>query len=445
MKRKILFLFCLLSSSVAFAQRENVGIGTIKPDASAVLDVNSSTKGLLMPRMSLQQRNSIQNPAKGLIIYQTDMISGFYYFDGSEWKGISNSEKSVAGTDGDWTNVGNSGLNSATNFLGTTDAVDLVFKVNNQKSGLIQVAAPNQTFFGYQSGKTSTGDDNIGIGNYSLTSNTTGARNTAVGMHGLRTNTTGNDNMAFGRASLYNNTTGSNNTAIASAALFSNTTGVDNLALGTNALYVNTTGNYNIGIGASALFQVNGNLNVGIGFSAGSLKNGNGNVYIGPYAGKSTIGLTGENNKLYIANTEGEVPLIYGDFSAKFVAIGDISATSAKRDGLASNYGLLVQKGILTEKIKVATLTSADWADYVFEKNYKVMTLDEVEAFIKENKHLPNVPTTEEMMKNGNDLLKTDAKLLEKIEELTLYMIEMNKEIKSLKLENEQLKKEIKK
>lgn len=96
---------------------------------------------------------------------------------------------------------------------------------------------------------------------------------------------------------------------------------------------------------------------------------------------------------------------------------------------------------MITEKIKVAVAGSADWADYVFEPSYKLMSLDKVESFVKENKHLPNVPSAEEMSKNGLDVMQTSAKLMEKIEELTLYMIELNKEIKALKEENAKLKK----
>ena len=101
----------------------------------------------------------------------------------------------------------------------------------------------------------------------------------------------------------------------------------------------------------------------------------------------------------------------------------------------------MVEKGILTEKLKVATIASADWADYVFDEKYKMLSLEEVEKFVKANKHLPNVPSAEEMSKNGLDIVTSDSKLLEKIEELTLYMIEMNKEIKALKAENVKLKK----
>lgn len=103
-----------------------------------------------------------------------------------------------------------------------------------------------------------------------------------------------------------------------------------------------------------------------------------------------------------------------------------------------TGYKLYVDQGILAEKVKIAVAGSANWADYVFHKDYKLMSLVDVEQYIKANKHLPNVPSAAEMVKEGNDLGKTDAKLLEKIEELTLYLI-------ALKKENEQLKVELKK
>ncbi len=74
-----------------------------------------------------------------------------------------------------------------------------------------------------------------------------------------------------------------------------------------------------------------------------------------------------------------------------------------------------------------------NWADYVFDKNYKLMPLLEVENYYNTNKHLPNVPTTENIIKEGNDLAKTDAMLLAKIEELTLYIVELKKEVNALK------------
>ncbi len=101
---------------------------------------------------------------------------------------------------------------------------------------------------------------------------------------------------------------------------------------------------------------------------------------------------------------------------------------------LPSGYKLYVQTGILTEKIKVALSTDAvNWSDFVFADNYKLRPLNEVESFVKKNKHLPEIPSAKEVYANGLDLAQMDAKLLQKIEELTLYVIEQQKEIEQLK------------
>lgn len=98
-----------------------------------------------------------------------------------------------------------------------------------------------------------------------------------------------------------------------------------------------------------------------------------------------------------------------------------------------AGYRLFVEEGILTEKVKVAVKTTANWADYVFKDDYNLMPLSEVESFLKKNKHLPNIPSANEMVENGLDVAQMDAKLLEKVEELTLYIIAQNKQIEELK------------
>lgn len=80
------------------------------------------------------------------------------------------------------------------------------------------------------------------------------------------------------------------------------------------------------------------------------------------------------------------------------------------------------------------------WADYVFEKDYALMPLEDVEAFISEKGHLPNVPSAKEMIENGLDVEETNRMLMEKVEELTLYLIEQNKELNALKAEISSLK-----
>lgn len=105
-----------------------------------------------------------------------------------------------------------------------------------------------------------------------------------------------------------------------------------------------------------------------------------------------------------------------------------------------AGYKLFVEQGILTEKIKVAVKNTAEWSDYVFANNYNLLPLREVEQFIDANSHLPGVPSAKEVVNNGINVAQMDAKLLEKIEELTLYIIDMNKRIENLEKENKVLK-----
>lgn len=83
------------------------------------------------------------------------------------------------------------------------------------------------------------------------------------------------------------------------------------------------------------------------------------------------------------------------------------------------------------------------WADYVFKKEYQLKSLDDVEKHIAEKGHLPNIPSADEVLKNGINVAEMDAKLLEKIEELTLYSIEQNKQLKSQSEEIKELKKQV--
>lgn len=95
------------------------------------------------------------------------------------------------------------------------------------------------------------------------------------------------------------------------------------------------------------------------------------------------------------------------------------------------DYRLFVEGGIMTEKVKVALRSSANWADYVFANDYKLMPLKEVETFVKANKHLPGIESAEELAKNGIDVAEMQSKQMEKIEELTLYIIDQDKKLEA--------------
>ena len=148
-----------------------------------------------------------------------------------------------------WGLSGNIGTNSSTNFIGTTDNQDLVFKRNNVLSG--KISGENTSFGLYSLFDNTSGTGNTAIGREALTFNTTGSNNIAVGLYALSSNTSGNTNNAIGVSALSHNTTGISNTAMGSFSLGSNTIGNQNTAIGSSALAFNTTAINNTAVGSA--------------------------------------------------------------------------------------------------------------------------------------------------------------------------------------------------
>jgi len=148
-----------------------------------------------------------------------------------------------------WSLTGNAGTTAGTNFIGTTDAQDLVFKRNSLNSGLIGSV---NTAFGYQSLlANTTGEDNVAIGHYSLSANLSGIGNVVVGVTSLNSNTTGGNNTAVGNSTLAQNN-GSGNTAFGNSALSNNATGDNNTGIGNASLSSLSSGSGNIALGLTA-------------------------------------------------------------------------------------------------------------------------------------------------------------------------------------------------
>jgi trimeric autotransporter adhesin len=185
-----------------------------------------------------------------------------------------------------------------------------------------------------------------------------------------------------------------------------------------------TTGNTGIGTASpNAKLQV-----AGIGGSTVDMRT-NGRMATGDANGFGGIWLNGEGNDCFVGNNGSYVG--FWTNSVGFAALQIEKATGKVVLGnvaTPNGYKLFVEQGILTEKVKVAVKTSANWADYVFDKNYKLPVLPQVEQYIQQHQHLPGIPAADDMVKNGLDLGEMNAKLLGKIEELTLYVIALNKE-----------------
>jgi hypothetical protein len=332
MKKICCIITMLCYCSISFAQNVAINNDASAPDGSAMLDVKSSSKGLLIPRMNSSQRGLISNPATGLMIYQTDGAPGFYYNAGT---GASPSWLQLQSVNLAWSLSGNAGSNPSVNFLGTTDNVPFKIRVNNIPSGEINHLTLN-TGWGYNTLlSNTTGLYNSATGYNALKNNSSGQMNSAFGHTALTINTTGSYNTAIGGQALFNNTTGISNTALGYHAMLNNETGDNNTATGVNALYFNVSGIQNTASGVGALYTNNsGSNNTAQGYaSLNSNTTGTGNTATGAYSLQSNIsgnGNTATGRYALNANTTGFSNVAIGTHALfsntvgiNLVAIGD--------------------------------------------------------------------------------------------------------------------------
>lgn len=219
-----------------------------------------------------------------------------------------------------WGLTGNAGTSYTTNYIGTSDNVNLAFRVNNVKSGFIEGAATGNTGFGYNAAAgtlssfnnsafgynaardLTSGQNNTILGSMAGQAITTASSctfvgfqiarlanasgNTAVGNQSLFSLTSGINNCGLGNQSLYSLTTGASNLGIGSLACYSLGSAGFNVGIGQEALFSNTAGFYNAAVGTSALYSTTGQYNVALGHQAGySLTSGSQCLFLGNFAG----------------------------------------------------------------------------------------------------------------------------------------------------------------
>lgn len=279
LRYSLAILFSFLGFNLLLAQ-QNVGIGTTTPASSAMLDIVSTTKGVLIPRA---ETSAIASPVAGLIVYQPS-DNAIYYHNGTLWQKLSGG--SIVDADGD-TRV------TALDATGSIDSI--LFEIDNQKKLVLKrnpagdlmmepIGGGLNTFHGIDAGQSldfgsfnsgfganalksnQGGNFNTGIGYESLTGNTSGAMNTALGASTLSQNSYGNFNTANGVSALQLNITGSYNVASGFNALRTNSEGYNNTSVGANAMWANTMGSGNVAAGYRALYNnttASGNVAVG--------------------------------------------------------------------------------------------------------------------------------------------------------------------------------------
>ena len=563
-----------------FPATGSVGIGTTSPTASALLEVRSMLKGVLIPRMTMAQRDAIISPVAGLLIYQTNAIPGFYYYSGSAWIAVASTTS--------WSLTGNRATNPATNFVGTADAKPLIFKTNMAEamrilstgnigignpapaaSALLDVKSttrgiliPRMTMaqrdaiispvaglliyqtnstpgFYYYSGGWNPIGANSTLSNLGATTKinanlTPGVNNSlTLGTTAMRWKNIYTYTMTFADGTSQSTAASASSQWKSSAANIYFNTG--NVGIGTNAptskLHVvgNQTlaGNLTFTSGTQSIQFANpgttpnpmmlmfasGTANmarmviahspgypdwglqyadvsdqfdfVAAGLSRMTVNLSSGNVGVGTNAPTSRLHVVGnqtlEGNLTFIDGTQsiqfanpGTTPnpmifmfasgtantarmviahspayptwgLQYNDNGDQFDFLG--AGTSRMSINLSNgNVGIGVASAVY--KLEVCGTIRANemrvetgWCDYVFEKDYKLRTLQELEAFINKNKHLPGIAPASEIEKDGLKLGETNKAMMEKIEELTLYVIQLSKENKKLQEQIDALKK----
>lgn len=466
----VLLVVSLVSSQQIFAQANTALSNLVTPTA-----VNRD----LSPGS-----NNTLNLGVGATNWKNIYIGGLYYLKNLRIMHAPGTSNFFAGP-----NAGN---------LATTGTFNA--GIGNQAMEL-NTTGSNNTALGYTALRSNTlGGRNTAVGLTALYKNTGGGYNTAIGERTMYNNITGIYNSGIGSLSLFTNSTGAGNSGLGYQTLYNNTTGGYNVAVGYQALLHNTTGTKNTTIGyladvsSAALSNAtaigaNAQVTVANGLVLGSVSGINGaaatvNVGIGTVSPSSRLHVVGnqllDGNLTFATGTESiqfanpggtPAPMIYmfqsgtvntnrmlvahspayPNWGLQYTDVTDqfdfiANGTSKMAVNLSSGnvgigvvspiYRLEVCGTIRAKEVRVET----GWCDYVFEKDYKLRSIEELEKYINDNKHLPGIAPASEVEKEGLKVGEMNKAMMEKIEELSLYIIQVSKENKRLQAEIDALK-----
>jgi hypothetical protein len=527
MRQLISSLLLLVSINILHAQN-SVGIGTTTPNASAQLDVTSTTKGLLIPRMTSTQRVAIASPVPGLLVYQTNVdISqpsspGFYLYESGGWKRMAKSDEvasglsswAVNGTDQysnvaghvgiglntninkkltvkgdglfvyqDATNNANLGIMGNTNafarinFLkpdssitgsvyawGLTNNVYLQQGSNTNQlvlndNGFVGVRTstptkPLDVFGSIRSRDSITADDDLVAGDNIRAGGRIDADgviegaglSSTAGLYVNGTSLLGGDLTASTNALVYGSITTNTGINIVDAAgtLSFKTGGNDkgfvqlsgnDLRLGTYS--TNDVGKFVARVNGVDVLNITPAYNVGIGTTTPAAKlDVAGNIFA--HANGEVMKIDGTNPTINFSNNGVFKSFITQNANELYIGVNGrlhLDATSSVSIGVVDtdgdDYKLAVNGRVVCEELKVKL--SENWPDYVFKSDYNLLPLKDLKSFINQYKHLPNIPSADTVEKEGIQVGDMQKKLMQKVEELTLYILDLQKQIDELK------------
>jgi hypothetical protein len=386
MKLKIYITLFLLIISSLHAQ---VGIGTTTPATSSALDITSTNKGLLIPRVALISTSdvaTIASPVTSLLVYNSGFLpNGYYYWNGTLWVLLA------TGNNAGLSLTGNSGTNPANNFIGTTDAQDLRFRRANQWAGTI---ASNVTSFGAQAGRTNTSTNNVFFGSNAgeLSSNAASSNMVAIG------------HQAMGAAGAQNV---SQSIAIGSFAMQSPTaTATSNVVIGYQAgSTLSTSNNVIIGQGANSGFSSC------IVIGQGAASTANNHIRIG---NSQTLATTPASWTV-VSDRRAKSDIKDSPLGLDFIkTLRPVSYFKKNDENKKTEYGFIAQE--VEETLKKAG-DSNNGVIYVDpDGNYGMRYNDIIPITVKAVQEQQEL--IEELKKENAELIKANAAILKRLEKL---------------------------
>ena len=376
MKKLVILLLAFVVYKNIIAQNVAINNDGSSADVSAALDIKSTDKGMLVPRMTTAQRTIIASPATGLLVFD-NTVGSFWFYNGSGW-----TELTGGGGASVWAANGTN--------------------IYNTNTGNVGIGLNNPTY------KLHISRPNPNIGFFDV------AKNHFSGtVYGDSTDLIVN---AYSKSILGSNTSGNLLLQLSSSGVGGIVAG--NVGIGTNTPFEKLSLNGTLGL-------YNGSTRYGI------LSNSNGDLSINAKLGFLSPPIPAENLILQYTSTfgitSGKIGIGTNDPQAKLHIASNVMIGSGIP---ATGYALSVNGKIISQELKVQL--NANWPDYVFQQHYQLIPLHDLKKFIAVNKHLPNIPPASEIEKNGLDVGDMQRRIIEKIEELTLYIFQLEEKIKIL-------------
>ncbi|HZV70598.1 MAG TPA: hypothetical protein VFG10_13685 [Saprospiraceae bacterium] len=360
MKQLFGFLFFIACITNVISQ---VGIGTSSPSVSSILELKSSTKGLLFPRTSSSSRIAMAG-VKGLMVYDTT-LSQLYYHTGTSWLSVT------------------TGPHPNTHWSVSPDDADNIYK---NPDGNVAVGYWQAPYRLSVYGTVYVQDESKTTVRLRGTTATTEARILwELPSNAMDYNITQNLNKLY-----ISRTTGQ--AGFVSDIVIEPQSGWVGIGTANPETRLNVIGGGDVGNGSGGYLQLGPENDLNVGFDNNEIQ--------GRYMG--------EVSRLVLNNGGGPVQ------------IGSAVAPSG--------YSLSVNGKAICEELKIQA--SSDWPDYVFHKAYSLRSLDELQNFITAHQHLPNIPDADTIEKNGIEVGDMQKRMMEKIEELTLYILQLEEKNK---------------